>query len=191
MNHPDHIAESLETIFWVKILKFFDADPGSGLEKIQIRDKHPGSTIPKLQLKTLQVLGVTILLNHRTQRRYLYSTLTDLFLEVLPLEMLGVFLEHGLVHGHAIRPVLSNKSNSSNSSTFFFFLGGEVLIYFLLPDEIVWVKQKVAPTCLAEDKSCFSIQVRRCWLICFSERDNSERCFFTILTYLCSFKIGI
>jgi hypothetical protein len=28
----DHISESLETIFWVKILKFFDADadPGSG-----------------------------------------------------------------------------------------------------------------------------------------------------------------
>jgi hypothetical protein len=31
MNSPDHIFESLETIFWVKILKFFDADthPGS------------------------------------------------------------------------------------------------------------------------------------------------------------------
>jgi hypothetical protein len=33
MNHPDHISDSLETIFWVKILKFFDADPGSGMEK--------------------------------------------------------------------------------------------------------------------------------------------------------------
>jgi hypothetical protein len=51
MSNPDHISESLETIFWVKILKFFDADPGSGLEKIRfrdrkknrIRDKHPGS----------------------------------------------------------------------------------------------------------------------------------------------------
>jgi hypothetical protein len=38
MNNPDHISESLETIFWVKILKFFDADPGSGMEKIRIRD---------------------------------------------------------------------------------------------------------------------------------------------------------
>jgi hypothetical protein len=38
MNNPDHMSESLETIFWVKILKFFDADPGSGMEKIQIRD---------------------------------------------------------------------------------------------------------------------------------------------------------
>ncbi len=41
MNNPDHIFESLETIFWVKIpvLKlFFDADQGSGMEKIRIRD---------------------------------------------------------------------------------------------------------------------------------------------------------
>jgi hypothetical protein len=30
---PDHISESLVTIFWVKKLKFFDADPdpGSGI----------------------------------------------------------------------------------------------------------------------------------------------------------------
>jgi hypothetical protein len=28
MNNPDHISESLETIFGVKILNFFDADPG-------------------------------------------------------------------------------------------------------------------------------------------------------------------
>ncbi len=28
MNIPDHISKSLETIFLVKILKFFDADPG-------------------------------------------------------------------------------------------------------------------------------------------------------------------
>jgi hypothetical protein len=28
MNNPDHISESLETIVWVKILKFFDVDPG-------------------------------------------------------------------------------------------------------------------------------------------------------------------
>jgi hypothetical protein len=43
MNNPDHISESLEAIFGVKILKFFDADPGSGMEKIRIWDKHPGS----------------------------------------------------------------------------------------------------------------------------------------------------
>ncbi len=52
-NIPNHISESLETIFWVKILKFFDADPdtgifltldpGSEMGKIRIRDKHLGS----------------------------------------------------------------------------------------------------------------------------------------------------
>jgi hypothetical protein len=37
MNSPDHISESLETIFFgVKIFKFFVADPGSGREKIRI-----------------------------------------------------------------------------------------------------------------------------------------------------------
>jgi hypothetical protein len=59
MNNPNHISESLETIFWVKILQFFDADPGSGMEKNSdpgwktfgsgIRDKHPGSAaLPKM-----------------------------------------------------------------------------------------------------------------------------------------------
>jgi hypothetical protein len=50
MNKPDHISESLGIIFWIKILKFFDADSGSriensgsGMEKIRIRDKHPVS----------------------------------------------------------------------------------------------------------------------------------------------------
>jgi hypothetical protein len=53
MNNPDHISESLETVFWVTILKFFDADPGSEMkknsdmgcrmEKTRIRDKHPRS----------------------------------------------------------------------------------------------------------------------------------------------------
>jgi hypothetical protein len=47
MNIPDHNSESLETIFWAKILKFLDADaeifltldPGSGIERIRIRDR--------------------------------------------------------------------------------------------------------------------------------------------------------
>jgi len=42
MNIPDHISESLETIFWGKIpvpvLKFFDADAAQGLGLFQIRD---------------------------------------------------------------------------------------------------------------------------------------------------------
>jgi hypothetical protein len=41
MNNPDHISESLETVFWVKIFIFFDAGPGSGMEKIWIQDKYP------------------------------------------------------------------------------------------------------------------------------------------------------
>jgi hypothetical protein len=47
MNNPDNISESLETIFWVKILQFFDADKGSRMEKIWIRDgknSDPGQT---------------------------------------------------------------------------------------------------------------------------------------------------
>jgi hypothetical protein len=38
MNNPGHISESLETIFLVKILEFFDAEPGSGIGKIRIMD---------------------------------------------------------------------------------------------------------------------------------------------------------
>jgi hypothetical protein len=40
------------TIFWVKILKFFDADPGSEMEKIWILDKHPGSATLEPTLST-------------------------------------------------------------------------------------------------------------------------------------------
>jgi hypothetical protein len=50
MNSPNHISESLETVFWVKILEFFYVDPGwkkfgSGMENFGsgIREKHPGS----------------------------------------------------------------------------------------------------------------------------------------------------
>jgi hypothetical protein len=37
MNILDHISESLETIFWVNILKFFDADADPGWEKFGSR----------------------------------------------------------------------------------------------------------------------------------------------------------
>jgi hypothetical protein len=43
MNNLDNISESLETIFGVKILLFFDADPGWKIFGSGIRDKHPGS----------------------------------------------------------------------------------------------------------------------------------------------------
>jgi hypothetical protein len=45
MNNLDHISECSETIFWVKIVKFFDADPGSGMEKIRIQIRDQGSGI--------------------------------------------------------------------------------------------------------------------------------------------------
>jgi hypothetical protein len=38
MNIPDHISERLETIFWVKILKLFDADPDPGSGTFLTRD---------------------------------------------------------------------------------------------------------------------------------------------------------
>jgi hypothetical protein len=41
LNNPDHIFQNSETIFFgggVKILKFFDEDPGSGMETVRIRD---------------------------------------------------------------------------------------------------------------------------------------------------------
>jgi hypothetical protein len=42
MNNPDHIFESLETIFWL----FFDADPGWKIFLSEIRDgKKFGSGI--------------------------------------------------------------------------------------------------------------------------------------------------
>jgi hypothetical protein len=34
INNPDQSSVRLETIFWVKILKLFDADPGFGMEKV-------------------------------------------------------------------------------------------------------------------------------------------------------------
>jgi hypothetical protein len=50
-NNLDHISESLETIFWVKILKILCS--GSGMEKIRIRDKHPGSATLVLRLQKM------------------------------------------------------------------------------------------------------------------------------------------
>jgi hypothetical protein len=70
MNNPDHISESLETIFFgLRILKFFDADPGSGMENNSdprwkklgsgIRDKYPGSATLLVTITELICLGGT------------------------------------------------------------------------------------------------------------------------------------
>ncbi len=48
MNNPDHISESLETPFFGgKILKFFDAHQGSGMEK----NSDPGSGMEKIRIR--------------------------------------------------------------------------------------------------------------------------------------------
>jgi hypothetical protein len=56
MNNPGHISESLEPIFWVKILEFFDVDPGAGMEKI-----GSGINIPDPQHCYLQKLLVALM----------------------------------------------------------------------------------------------------------------------------------
>jgi hypothetical protein len=45
MNIPGHFSESLETIFWVKILNLFNADPepGSGIIVTLDQNSDPGS----------------------------------------------------------------------------------------------------------------------------------------------------
>jgi hypothetical protein len=76
-NNPDNISEGLETIFRVKILKFFDADPGSGMKRIRIwdpgsgnrdpgwkkigsgiRDNHPGSASLLFRVCTAHIYGL-------------------------------------------------------------------------------------------------------------------------------------
>jgi hypothetical protein len=49
MNNPVNISKSLETIFWVKILKFSYADPGSGIWDGQNSDTGSGINIPDPQ----------------------------------------------------------------------------------------------------------------------------------------------
>jgi hypothetical protein len=43
MNNPNHISDSLETNFWVRILQFFDAVPGWKKFGSETRDEHPGT----------------------------------------------------------------------------------------------------------------------------------------------------
>ncbi len=48
--------------FGVKILKFFDEDPGSGMETVRIRDKHPGSATLCPALQNMKFLNFLLLL---------------------------------------------------------------------------------------------------------------------------------
>jgi hypothetical protein len=58
MNNPDHISESLEKFFWVKILRFCGEDPGWKKFRSGIRNKHPGSAMlrKKFSIKKCLVL---------------------------------------------------------------------------------------------------------------------------------------
>jgi hypothetical protein len=61
MNNPDHISESLEIIFLVKILKFFDVDPDPGSGIFLTRDpgwKKFGSGINISHPQQLGVISV-------------------------------------------------------------------------------------------------------------------------------------
>jgi hypothetical protein len=51
MNIPDNISESLETIFLVNliVLQFFNSDPGSGI----FLSQDPGSGMEKIKIRDL------------------------------------------------------------------------------------------------------------------------------------------
>jgi len=56
VNIPNHIFKSLETIFWIKKLKIFDADPDPGCGNFLTQDPGwkyldlgPGMNIPDPQ----------------------------------------------------------------------------------------------------------------------------------------------
>jgi hypothetical protein len=73
MNNPDHISESLITIFRVKILKFFDVEPGFGMKKIRIWDgknSDLGSRIRNTGDKNTKVpiaLGIRLRMQEKRQ----------------------------------------------------------------------------------------------------------------------------
>ncbi len=74
MNKMDHIPiRELRKNFWVKILKFFDADPGwkkfgSG---IRIRNQHPGSYFCELRNKFFGLNYLNSLMQIRIRESFL------------------------------------------------------------------------------------------------------------------------
>jgi hypothetical protein len=54
--------------FGVKILKFFDEDPGSGMEKSQIRDKHPVSATLGKGVMILSILYSSLKLYGKNEK---------------------------------------------------------------------------------------------------------------------------
>jgi hypothetical protein len=93
MNIPDHISESLETIFLVKkILEFFDAnpdpgagifltlDPGPGMEKFRsgIQGKHHGCHCRSILSDFLFLMHVSASEQHVHGSRYRNGSLGSL-----------------------------------------------------------------------------------------------------------------
>jgi hypothetical protein len=60
MNDPDHISESLETIFLGLKLKFFDADPGSMIRDGKNLDPGSGINIPDPQHCSILVFNILV-----------------------------------------------------------------------------------------------------------------------------------
>jgi hypothetical protein len=59
-EQPRSYFRELRNNFFVKILKFFDADPGSGMEKIRILD--PRSGLKKIRIRDKHPESATLVL---------------------------------------------------------------------------------------------------------------------------------
>ncbi len=69
MNNLDHIFECVGTIFWVKIVKFLYADPGSGMEKIQIQIRDQGSGMEKIRIWDKNPRSATLVVKILTNKK--------------------------------------------------------------------------------------------------------------------------
>jgi hypothetical protein len=58
MNIPDYISKSMETIFRLKILKKFDADPDQGSFRRWIRDGKIRILDPEKKTESVTLLGM-------------------------------------------------------------------------------------------------------------------------------------
>jgi hypothetical protein len=72
MSNPGHISESLETVFsWVKILKFFDADPGREKFGSGINIPDPQHCLQRLTGSVTTKAGTTHLMRVKNNRIFL------------------------------------------------------------------------------------------------------------------------
>ncbi len=92
MNIPDHISESVESIFGLKIFKFFDADPDPGL-----KSSVPGSGInipdPQHCINPLKCSFWKISAKPQTSRMHLIF-IRELYYGTCPFNKFYVYFEH-------------------------------------------------------------------------------------------------